>query len=118
MNSMTLLRALFIAGKKVVQENPTISESQGGNVLVTVLDQAGEFLDSVKGFSYEGKVTMRGAYMRLVDLDKDFDDVVKVLDSRFKSAGVTSYPLKETQTNNEVEVELSLFVLPRVENVT
>jgi superfamily II helicase len=116
---MTLLRVLFIAGKASVKEHPTIVDSKTGEALITLLDQAGEFLDNAKGFAYTGEVVMRGSFMRLVDMDQDLDDVLKALDPRFKPA-IYSYStvpsLKEKQIKDTIKVELSMFVLPETQN--
>ena len=116
---MTLLRALFIAGKASVKENPAIADGKAGDTLIALLDQVGEFLDSAKGFYYEGDVVMRGLYMHLVDLDHDFDDVMKGIDPRFKSAvyAYGSVPLpKDTQTNSVIKLELGIFVFPEAQH--
>ena len=116
---MTLLRALFIAGKASVKEHPTIVDSKTGEALITLLDQAREFLDSVKGFVYTGEVIMRGAFMRLVDMDQDLDDVMKVLDPRLKPIAYSYSTVpspKEKQTKDTIKLELSVFVLPEAQD--
>src|SRR3990167_7194761 len=112
MNSTTLLRSLCIAGTKVLKANPELSQAKGGEELVQLLDEAKAFLDASHGFSYSGRVEMRGAYLKLSDLDKDFDDVLKLIDKRLSNSHAYVYNSARpiTPAKDTVLAELSFFV--------
>ena len=117
MNSLTLLRSLCIAGMKVLKVNPELSQVKGGEELVQLLDEAKAFLDTSRGFSYSGEVELRGASLKLLDLNKDFDDVIRVIDKRLNSNRTYTYPSINTSASRESAVlaELSFFVVPNEE---
>ena len=118
MNSITLLRSLCIAGMKVLKANPELSQVKGGEELVQLLDEAKAFLDASHGFSYSGEVELRGACLKLLDLNKDFDDVIRVTDKRLNSNRTYTYPsIINTSASREsaVSAELSFFVVPNEE---
>src|SRR3990167_7795075 len=117
MNSTTLLRSLCIAGTKVLKANPELSQAKGGEELVQLLDEAKAFLDASHGFSYFGEVELRGACLKLLDLGKDFDDVIRVIDKRLNSNRTYTYPSINTSASRESAVlaELSFFVVPNEE---
>ena len=116
MNSMTLLRSLFIAGAKIVKANPELGHNKNGEEFMELLDAALVFLDASHGFVYNGKVKMRGAYVHLIDLNQDFDDVIKAVDSRFGKTYTYSYTPGKSATSSvkdeEVQVELAIFTTP------
>ena len=117
MNSTTLLRSLCIAGTKVLKANPELSQAKGGEELVQLLDEAKAFLDASHGFSYFGEVELRGACLKLLDLGKDFDDVIRVIDKRLNSSHTYVYHGADVATPREdtASVELSFFVVPSEE---
>lgn len=97
--SMGLLRELFLVSMTLIRDKPEIADLEGGSAFIDLLDKAKKYLDASHGFHYVGEVKTRGVYFRLVGLEKDLDDCMKLL-------------LPKEEKDALPIMEISLFVIP------